>query len=86
MPTSTPSLVNPPKPGEIYLHIKRGGLYRVVCIALVEATLEQVVVYASMPSSPEETPVHWIRPLGEFTDGRFQWIGRLGGANGRGLE
>jgi hypothetical protein len=56
-----------PLPGEIYRHVKTGGLYRVVCIASVEATLELVVVYQS-----EQDGRCWTRPLDEFMDGRFE--------------
>jgi hypothetical protein len=51
----------------MYRHIKTGGLYRVICIASVEATLELVVVYQS-----EQDGQCWTRPLDEFMDGRFE--------------
>lgn len=47
----------PPLPCDIYRHVKTGGLYRVVCIARVEATLELVVVLAD--------------PVGAISERRF---------------
>jgi hypothetical protein len=55
-----------PLPGENYRHVKTGGLYRILCIASVESTLERVVVYQS-----EQDGRCWTRPLDEFVDGRF---------------
>lgn len=58
-----------PLPGEIYRHIKTGGLYRILCNASVESTLEPVVVYQS-----KQDGRCWTRPLEEFMDGRFEII------------
>lgn len=58
-----------PLSSEIYRHVKTGGLYRVLCIASVEATLELVVVYQS-----EQDGRCWTRPLDEFMDGRFEVV------------
>lgn len=58
-----------PLPQEIYRHVKTGGLYRIVCIASVEATLELVVVYQS-----QQDGRWWTRPMEEFMDGRFEMV------------
>ena len=54
---------------DLYRHTRTGGLYRIVCIAAVEATLETVVVYRS-----DQDGQTWTRPLGEFMDGRFELL------------
>ena len=54
------------KPGAKLKHIKTGGLYKVVMLANVEATLEPAYVYESLQSHD-----FWIRPQGEMEDGRF---------------
>lgn len=51
-----------------YKHKKSQGVYEVVCHAVVEATLEAVVVYRSI-KNPVEV---WVRPIAEFYDGRFE--------------
>ena len=40
-----------PQPGELWRHHK-GGLYRVVCLAVEEATGKPVVVYAAATGKP----------------------------------
>lgn len=45
---------------------RKGGEYRIICIAYREQTLDMEVVYEDM-----RAPVTYIRPLGEFMDGRF---------------
>ena len=55
--------------GGHYRHKKTNGVYRVGCIAQMEADLTPVVVYA------RDAEV-WVRPLSEFCDGRFEpWRG-----------
>ena len=51
--------------GGYYRHKKTNGIYRVGCLARMEADLTQVVVYA------KDADV-WVRPLSEFCDGRFE--------------
>jgi len=51
--------------GGHYRHKKTNGVYRVGCIARMEADLTPVVVYA------KDAEV-WVRPLLEFCDGRFE--------------
>lgn len=46
---------------------KKGGVYRIVCIAFREKTMELEVVYRDV-----DQPVTYIRPLEEFMDGRFK--------------
>lgn len=69
--------------GTIWLHAKTSGLYRILDIAIEEATMVPVVVYRSigkahregLPISPSshETPngATFTRPVTEFLDGRF---------------
>ena len=45
---------------------RKGGTYRVLCVALEEATKRPVVVYQA-----DGTGLCWTRPHAEFTDGRF---------------
>jgi hypothetical protein len=45
---------------------RKGGEYEVLCIALLEIDLSPHVVYKSLA-----TGVAYIRPLAEFSDGRF---------------
>jgi hypothetical protein len=47
-------------------HVKTGGLYRVVCLANIEADLAPAYVYESL-----QTHDFWIRPKAEMEDGRF---------------
>jgi hypothetical protein len=60
-----------PQDGAIYRHWK-GGLYRVLMVARVEATRDLVVVYA-----PFAGGMAWTRPLREF-GARFSYINNLG--------
>ena len=48
---------------------KRGGFYKVLLLANIEATLEPAYVYESMQSND-----FWIRPKAEMEDGRFVLI------------
>lgn len=69
--------------GKTYRHKKTGGIYIVLCIARVEATMHRVVVYRAV--NPETWEViqdqdhTWTRPMTEFCDGRFE---RVSGLNG----
>ena len=49
-----------------FLHNKSGGYYRLIMIAIEEATLSPLVVYAC-----ESTGMVGTRPASEFFDGRF---------------
>jgi hypothetical protein len=55
--------------GQEYRHNKSGGLYYVICRALIEADLTPAVVY----SSAKDGRI-WVRPEAEFLDGRFTLI------------
>lgn len=57
------------KPGSKLRHIKSGGVYKVVLLANIEATLEPAYVYESLQSHD-----FWIRPKSEMEDGRFELI------------
>lgn len=47
-------------------HVKTGGLYVVLCEAVIEATMTKAVVYKSIHDGTV-----WVRPSSEFCDGRF---------------
>ena len=57
------------KPGTKLKHIKTGGLYKVLLLANIEATLEPAYVYESLQSHD-----FWVRPQEEMEDGRFELI------------
>ena len=68
-----PKMANPDsglfKPGDKLKHIKTGGLYKVLLIANIEASLEPAYVYESLQSHD-----FWIRPQAEMEDGRFELV------------
>lgn len=47
-------------PGAVYQHHK-GGVYTVICVATLEATMERVVVYQSRVDGRV-----WVRPVSDF--------------------
>jgi hypothetical protein len=51
--------------GTVWQH-RKGGIYSVLAVALIEATLAEVVVYEA-----HEDGTVWVRPMDEFLDGRF---------------
>ena len=51
--------------GSLWRH-KKGGEYRIICVAYREQSMEMEVVYKDT-----QQPVTYIRPLDEFMDGRF---------------
>ncbi|MEI7565404.1 MAG: DUF1653 domain-containing protein, partial [Burkholderiaceae bacterium] len=53
-------------PGQKVEHVKTGGLYQIVCLAKIEATLEDAYVYQALSNM-----TFWIRPKAEMLDGRF---------------
>lgn len=53
-------------PGMEVKHLKTGGMYVVVCEAVIEATMTKAVVYRSIKDD-----CVWVRPASEFCDGRF---------------
>lgn len=60
--------------GTKWLHEKSGGIYQIVGLALEEATLALVVVYAKDGKSDPMLRL-WTRPASEFFDGRFTQCG-----------
>ena len=54
--------------GKNFVNLKTGRVYQVVNLAYRESDLEVVVIYH------DESMVHWVRPLSEFMDGRFQQL------------
>ncbi len=53
-------------PGQQVKHLKTGGLYQIICVAKIEATLEDAYVYQALSNM-----TFWIRPKAEMLDGRF---------------
>jgi hypothetical protein len=56
-----------PIAGDYYRHVKSGGNYTVICVALEEATEKPVVIYQS-----QQDHRIWSRPMEDFMDGRFK--------------
>jgi hypothetical protein len=54
---------------ELYRHNKTGGIYEIIFQAIIEKTLEPVIVYRNIA-----TGINWVRPVYEFHDGRFTKI------------
>jgi len=46
-------------------------LYQIVCLAKIEATLEDAYVYQALRNM-----TFWIRPQAEMLDGRFVRVGQ----------
>ena len=63
------SPVIPPEPGSLWRH-RKGGVYRVVCVARHTETDEDLVVYLLSAASDDASV--WVRPLVVFLDGRFE--------------
>ncbi|MFZ5954502.1 MAG: DUF1653 domain-containing protein [Candidatus Dependentiae bacterium] len=59
------------QPNTIYTHYK-GDRYKIIAIAHIEATLEEVVVY-QLESNPE---LIWVRPVSLFTED-IEYNGRI---------
>lgn len=62
---------SPVRAGQTWRHVKSGGKYIVVAVALEEATLTPVVVYRG------HDDVVWTRPLDEFLrgeNGRWRFV------------
>lgn len=49
-----------------FVHTRTGGLYHIVNLVIIEATMQTGVVYANMDG------ICFMRPASEFFDGRFQ--------------
>jgi hypothetical protein len=60
------SISTPFVAGEEVQHIKTGGFYKIICLAKIEATLEDVYVYQALSNM-----TYWVRPMTEMLDGRF---------------
>jgi hypothetical protein len=58
--------------GSLWRHKKTGTIYTIKDIAILEYDLSLVVSYKELGASK----VHWIRPLSEFLDGRFEKVVR----------
>ena len=52
--------------GDQLQHPKTGGFYRIICLAKIEANLEDAYVYEALINGS-----YWIRPKTEMEDGRF---------------
>lgn len=55
--------------GAHYRHKKTGGTYQLMMFATIEATMTPAVVYGARLNGAVH---HWVRPLAEFCDGRFE--------------
>jgi hypothetical protein len=66
-----------PEVGSVWRH-RKGGVYRVVSNAVREDDLVPVVVYKEEYPQGEffdrKLTLIWVRPLAEFTDGRFTMV------------
>lgn len=62
--TSPAQHAHPFQPGATLRHYK-GGLYRVVGLCRIEATLETGVLYLPLQGDEQVT---WMRPLAQFTE------------------
>lgn len=58
--------------GSLWKHKKTSTIYTVKDIAILESDLSLVLSYKELGASK----VHWIRPLSEFLDGRFEKVVR----------
>ena len=56
-------------PGQHIQHLKTGGIYKIICLAKIEATLEDAYVYEALSNG-----TFWVRPKTEMEDGRFRKI------------
>ena len=56
--------------GGYYRHRETGGVYQVLCHAIIEATMTNAVVYAAR--GKDGSVQRWVRPTAEFCDGRFE--------------
>lgn len=57
--------------GSMWRHKKTGNLYTVVDLVVIESDLTLGVSYKPLVGS---TKLHWVRPLEEFLDGRFEKV------------
>lgn len=55
--------------GSLWRHLKTDNLYTVKDIVIVESDLNLAVSYKRLGDTNR---LHWLRPLGEFLDGRFK--------------
>lgn len=56
--------------GSLWRHRKTDTIYTVKGLALLESDLSLVLSYKELGTSN----IHWIRPLSEFLDGRFERV------------
>lgn len=54
--------VKEPEPGELWRH-QNGTIYRVVCLAVNEATHDVMVVYEESVNAPSAGVAAWVRTL-----------------------
>lgn len=56
--------------GSLWRHKKTDTIYTIKDLAILESDLSLVVSYEEL----DDSKVHWIRPLSEFLDGRFESV------------
>lgn len=56
------------QPGQEWKHKRTRGIYSIVTLAKLEATLDDVVIYSGATGT-------WVRPLAEFCE-KFEWLER----------
>lgn len=63
-----------PEPGSTWRHLKSGGVYEVLGLCRIEASLAPVVAYREVSRAGEEPKDGFTRDIAEFMDGRFEKI------------
>lgn len=63
--------------GSVVRHVNSGGVYEVDDIVFREADMKPMVIYFPHVDDEEITMNSFARPLDEFMDGRFAFVGKL---------
>lgn len=72
---------SPVKISEAMFRHRKGGIYSVLDVCIIEKTCEPGVVYQDAA-----TLLKWCRPISEFLDGRFTPLGGIAQEKVKGLE
>ena len=57
--------------GSLWRHLKTNTLYTVKDVVVVESDLSLAVSYTQLK---DRSRIHWLRPVDEFLDGRFERV------------